>query len=51
VFLVEKTEGARDVKKIELHDNVSIVANRPNSGPPTSSPRMRFMSAMSIDSI
>jgi lipopolysaccharide export system protein LptA len=33
VFLVEKTEGGRDVKKLELHDNVSIVANRPNSGP------------------
>ncbi|PYS98995.1 MAG: LPS export ABC transporter periplasmic protein LptC [Acidobacteria bacterium] len=33
VFLVEKTDGGRDVKKLELHDNVSIVANRPNSGP------------------
>jgi lipopolysaccharide transport protein LptA/LPS export ABC transporter protein LptC len=32
-FLVEKTEGGRDLKKLELHDNVSIVANRPNSGP------------------
>lgn len=32
-FLVEKTEGSRDLKKLELHDNVSIVANRPNSGP------------------
>ena len=32
-FLVEKTEGGRDLKKLELHDNVAIVANRPNSGP------------------
>jgi LPS export ABC transporter protein LptC/lipopolysaccharide transport protein LptA len=33
VFLVEKTEGGRDVKKLELYDNVSIVANRQGSGP------------------
>lgn len=32
-FLVAKTEGSRDLKKIELFDNVSIVANRSNSGP------------------
>lgn len=32
-FLVEKNEGGRDLKKLELYDNVSIVANRPNSGP------------------
>ena len=32
-FLVKKTESSRDLKKLELHDNVSIVANRPGSGP------------------
>lgn len=32
-FLVVKNEGSRELKKIELFDNVSIVANRPNSGP------------------
>jgi lipopolysaccharide transport protein LptA/LPS export ABC transporter protein LptC len=32
-FLVAKTEGNRDLKKLELFDNVSIVANKPNSGP------------------
>lgn len=32
-YLVEKTDGGRDLKKLELHDNVTIVANRPNSGP------------------
>ena len=31
-FLVKKTESSRDLKKLELHDNVSIVANRPGSG-------------------
>ncbi|HKP69004.1 MAG TPA: LptA/OstA family protein [Pyrinomonadaceae bacterium] len=34
-FLVKKDEGnGRDMKKVELHSNVSIVANRPNN-PPT----------------
>lgn len=32
-FLVEKTEGGRDLKKLELHDNVTIVANRATGGP------------------
>jgi lipopolysaccharide export system protein LptA len=32
-FLVEKTEGGRDLTKLELHENVGIVANRPNAGP------------------
>jgi lipopolysaccharide transport protein LptA/LPS export ABC transporter protein LptC len=33
-FLVEKNDSrGRDLKKLELHDNVSIVANRPNAGP------------------
>ncbi len=34
-FLVEKNDGTRDLKKLELHDNVKIVANRPKSGPTT----------------
>lgn len=33
VFLVEKTEGARDVKKLELYENVVIHAVRAGSGP------------------
>lgn len=33
-FLVEKAPGGRDLKKLELHDSVSIVANRPDN-PPT----------------
>ncbi|HVF29877.1 MAG TPA: LPS export ABC transporter periplasmic protein LptC [Pyrinomonadaceae bacterium] len=33
VHLIEKTQGGRDVKKLELHDNVTIVANRPGAGP------------------
>ena len=33
VFLSKNDRGGREVKKLELHDNVSIVANRPNSGP------------------
>ncbi|MEO8572888.1 MAG: LPS export ABC transporter periplasmic protein LptC [Pyrinomonadaceae bacterium] len=32
-FLSKNDHGGREVKKLELHDNVSIVANRPNSGP------------------
>ncbi len=32
-FLVEKNEGSRDLKKLELYDNVSIIANRPTGGP------------------
>jgi LPS export ABC transporter protein LptC/lipopolysaccharide transport protein LptA len=33
-FLVKKPDGnGRDLKKVELHSNVSIVANRPNNGP------------------
>ncbi|HUR97111.1 MAG TPA: LptA/OstA family protein [Pyrinomonadaceae bacterium] len=32
-FLSKNDRGGREVKKLELHDNVSIVANRPNSGP------------------
>ena len=32
-FLSKNDNGGREVKKLELHDNVSIVANRPNSGP------------------
>ena len=33
VYLVEKTEGGRDVKKLELFDNVAIVVNRPDASP------------------
>lgn len=33
VYLVVKTAGGRDVKKIELYDNVTIHATRPNDGP------------------
>jgi lipopolysaccharide export system protein LptA len=33
-FLVKKPDSnGRDLKKVELHSNVSIVANRPNNGP------------------
>ncbi len=32
-FLIEKTKGSRDLKKLELHDNVSIIANRPDNSP------------------
>ena len=32
-FLVEKHKGGRDVKKLELHDKVSIIAHRAGSGP------------------
>ena len=32
-FLVEKSENGRDLKKLELHDNVSIVANQQGSAP------------------
>ena len=33
VYLSANPEGGRDLKKLELHDNVAIVANRPNSSP------------------
>jgi LPS export ABC transporter protein LptC/lipopolysaccharide transport protein LptA len=32
-FLTKNGLGGREVKKLELYDNVSIVAERPNSGP------------------
>ena len=32
-FLVEKSENGRDLKKLELHDNVSIVTNQQGTAP------------------
>jgi LPS export ABC transporter protein LptC/lipopolysaccharide transport protein LptA len=32
-YLIEKQQGGRDVKKLELHDDVSILAHRAGSGP------------------